>query len=227
MEPQRRSWVWRLWWRLWWRWRRRGGRCTARGAIRAFSDSLSTVLADLYGVCARARVCVPDIPLDARGCCLRHRHLPPPPATHHCAICEPHHCRPPLPLPHPLPPPRDCHCRSPGGATGSSLLSFRCRLLQLIALGYAGFTFTVMGISNFAPLCLMSLGLFETQKGASNVSILGSNRGPNIGRCPILGAAPIGVAPSTTQVTCARVARCCGSLRIDPVVDRSSVWSVR
>ena len=38
-----------------------------------------------------------------------------------------------------------------------------------IALGYAAFTATVMGISTFAPLCLMALGLFEHQKTASNV----------------------------------------------------------
>lgn len=38
-----------------------------------------------------------------------------------------------------------------------------------IALGYAAFTATVMGISTFAPLCLMALGLFKSQTHASNV----------------------------------------------------------
>ena len=39
---------------------------------------------------------------------------------------------------------------------------------MLIALGYAAFTFTVMGISQFAPLALLALGFFETE-GASSI----------------------------------------------------------
>lgn len=37
----------------------------------------------------------------------------------------------------------------------------------LIALGYAAFTFTVMGISQFAPLILLALGFFNTEFAAS------------------------------------------------------------
>ena len=92
-----------------------------------------------------------------------------------------------------------------------------------IALGYAGFTATTMGISTFAPLCLMALGLFDTQKGASNsfglvcaiAGILGAPLGGRLTDFAVSVAVPL-EASSTSSTTTPRLeAGGCGGSRVD------------